>query len=212
LFKPPYVIIKVDGKDFELPKALLSYHSKFFDRAFNGDFKEGVEQAMEFKECSKATFEFAIQWIYTGQAAVPDALATKKNEILSLLIEFLRLADRIDLLGPFHSIVQRVKETLAADSNLPEPKHIRFSATLPQGHPLRHILALACVPSYLCRSIPKEYHNRGGTPFRFQKELDELEGFALDMMKALSECLGNVRETRVKKLHPITGKAFDFYI
>ncbi|KAH9221528.1 hypothetical protein DL95DRAFT_474025 [Leptodontidium sp. 2 PMI_412] len=65
LFRSPDVTLIVGPEEtvFTLPKDLLCQHSTFFDRAFNGKFKEGVDLTMRLPEDTVAAFQMMIQWI-----------------------------------------------------------------------------------------------------------------------------------------------------
>jgi hypothetical protein len=84
-FKGPKVIIKVEDKEYELPKKLLCDASSFFDRAFNGNFKEGNEQKMELKETTKTCFELAIQWMFSGKIILPEACKRGSETVTQLM-------------------------------------------------------------------------------------------------------------------------------
>jgi len=112
------VTIHVGGKSYPLSKKLVCYYSTFFDRAFNGSFKEGVEQTIKLEETSAETFETIVQYMYTSHVVIPTTPITKvedgekeekisathiTQEKITRLLNFIALADRIDLLGPFDS-------------------------------------------------------------------------------------------------------------
>jgi hypothetical protein len=107
-FKSPEVIVKVEDKEYELPKRLLCDASSFFDRAFNGNFKEGKEQKMELKETTKICFELAIQWMFSGKIILPEAL-NSGSEAVTQLIGFVKFTDLLPLLGPFDSVVAMLR-------------------------------------------------------------------------------------------------------
>ncbi|TKR88994.1 hypothetical protein L596_013159 [Steinernema carpocapsae] len=48
--------LKIDGEEIWVPKKGLSYHSKFFDVFFNGDFKEKSEDCYELKDIKLEDF------------------------------------------------------------------------------------------------------------------------------------------------------------
>ena len=57
----PQVTVTVGGKKFDLPKLLLCDYSKYFDKAFNGNFQEGEKQAVELDNVSIDAFDMVIR-------------------------------------------------------------------------------------------------------------------------------------------------------
>lgn len=210
-------MIKVEGKKFELHKNLLCYNSQFFDSAFNGKFKEGIDQIMELGECTASIFHLVVQWVYTGRIILSDNLAAEKAESVNLMIDFLMLADRIQLLGQFDSVALMIKQVLIQDFTTLKSKHIESASLLPPGHPLRKMLAQACVRPYIHHIRPPGHAIDSKDPrqvFGFQKELDEIDGFAADLLRASGEVLKmcdlNYGNGRRRKTDPFTGCVFDY--
>jgi hypothetical protein len=75
LFSSPLVVVRVEGREFRLPKELLCYNSLFFDRAFNGPWSrkdgEDGEREIEFSFATRDTFELVIQWMYLSDIVLP---------------------------------------------------------------------------------------------------------------------------------------------
>ncbi|KAH9222811.1 hypothetical protein DL95DRAFT_380561, partial [Leptodontidium sp. 2 PMI_412] len=69
------VIVGKDKKHYSLPKDLLCYHSRYFDRCFNGGFKEAEEQKLELLEDSVEDFEILLEFMLQG--SVPDVIHTR---------------------------------------------------------------------------------------------------------------------------------------
>lgn len=65
-----------------------------------------------------------------------------------------------------------------------QAEHIRKVANFPNGQKLRMLFARSCIQAYL-QSINPTYEQ--AQEFRFQKELDVLDGFAADLMRAYRE-------------------------
>lgn len=76
---------------------------------------------------------------------------------------------------------QEVKDIIAECRQALRSEHIRAAAVLRDGHPLRKLVALAAVPSFLRR------YTKGSFPY--QEEVQEVDGFAQDLLKAVSETL-----------------------
>jgi len=112
---------------------------------------------------------------------------------LNLYIDFIRFADYIDLVGPFDSVFQGIRSLLSSRTAL-LPEHIRTTVQLPYGHPLRSLIAQACVKSYAWSLQLGGRKGGNKRRFRFQEELDTLEGFASDLVRAFSSSIrGNPR-------------------
>ncbi|KAF4635565.1 hypothetical protein G7Y89_g2531 [Cudoniella acicularis] len=177
----PDVTILVGDQQYNLPKELLCDNSTFFHRAFNGSFQEGIEQKLLLKETTSNAFQLVTQWMYTGNVVL--ALETLTSaETITQLLDFLRLADRLDILGPFDSVVEMVKSTLRKDQAALLSHHIREAVKLPSGHAIRNIFAQVCVKDYT-PSLRKS------AIFRFRKELDEVDEFAADFFKVFESSL-----------------------
>jgi len=64
-----------DKKPFPVHKLILCQASKFFDKAFNSEFKEAIEGAMTLPEDRTQHFEIFVEWLYQGEEFQLDALA-----------------------------------------------------------------------------------------------------------------------------------------
>lgn len=187
LFQSASVVIVVGAEEvvFTFPKDLVCYNSRYFEAGFNGNFKES-EGKIEMKEDSVAAFEMMAQWIYTGAIRLTGSPAKQ----LDSYVDFLKLADKVDLLGPFDSVIaslrlilnlpqsgehgspaSQVQSLYGADwaAPLPEiiiqPHHIEDAFELPSGHGLRTAFVDACVDSYLQSASIGSRH-----AFKFQAE------------------------------------------
>lgn len=238
-FKGPEVVVQVEGEDFSLPKALLCYNSRSFDRAFNGGFKETTEQKLSMTDCSIHTFKLVVQWMYTSQIILDedyDIIDTPRESIqdvaagealpmddrhslethrssqhISRLLNFLKVTDRIELLGPFTSVVQMIKGRIIAHRSSLTCEHVRAAVELPQGHAVRELFAQACVRDYSRWFFYKSQSNR--PVLGCETEVNELEGFAADLLKAFSNAIRK-RNFRGKEGHffpdPLTGEALKY--
>ncbi|KAI9703687.1 MAG: hypothetical protein M1836_007457 [Candelina mexicana] len=52
---------------FQLPKDVLCRQSSYFDKALNGDFREGKEQRLELPHEDVKTFKRLLKWMLTGR-------------------------------------------------------------------------------------------------------------------------------------------------
>ena len=126
---------------------------------------------------------------------------------MNLYIDFFIFVNYIQLMGRFDSVLQGIQSLLSSRTAL-LPEHIRTTVQLPCGHPLRSLIAQACVKSYVW-SLQLSGRNRGRNRrrFKFQEELDTLEGFASDLVRAFTSSIrGNPRF-----IDPLSKKYLDPY-
>lgn len=103
------VFIGLDETSFKILKNLLCFNSPFFDASFNGGFKEASEGKLYMAEDSADVFGMLFQWIYTGNITVTEKTPAQQ---LDLYLAFLKLADKVDLLGPFTSVSEKIRNLL----------------------------------------------------------------------------------------------------
>ncbi|TGO64320.1 hypothetical protein BOTNAR_0089g00090 [Botryotinia narcissicola] len=60
------IIVGPELKEFFVHKALIRSTCDFFDKAFNGRFKEGIENKMHLPEDNPEIFEIFVNWMYSG--------------------------------------------------------------------------------------------------------------------------------------------------
>uniref|UniRef100_A0A1I7UI53 BTB domain-containing protein n=1 Tax=Caenorhabditis tropicalis TaxID=1561998 RepID=A0A1I7UI53_9PELO len=85
-------ILVVDGKKLHVNKALLSYHSDYFDALFNSEFKEKSMDEISIEEVKFEDFAVVLSFVHKNPIRVPEYFTNvKKAE------ELLKLADRFDL-------------------------------------------------------------------------------------------------------------------
>lgn len=149
------------------------------------------------------------RWMYTGALNVGSQ---SKNDKLDNYIGFLLVAEELKILGPFDSVIASVRALLLSRTKL-ESNHIILVAKLPHGHPLRLLLAEACVMAYV-KSLQlgpdgingRRSHRR--LRFRFQQELDTLDSFASDIQRLFQKIMA-AKSTPI--VDPFTKVNFDPY-
>ena len=62
-------------KHWNLPKKLLWHHSPFFAKAFNGNFREGIEGRIELREDDIAAFRLLVRWMFTNTITRPKNIS-----------------------------------------------------------------------------------------------------------------------------------------
>ena len=137
---------------------------------------------MELKECTAATFSMVVQWTYTGLVNPPHGQPETIAKELDNLIDFLVLADRIDLLGTFEGFVKTIRSYIIKNRSILKGEHIQLGFSLPKGHPLRKTLIDACMAPFAFY-MTGLYQKQNLLRFDFEKEMNELDEFAADLLK-----------------------------
>jgi hypothetical protein len=188
LYSGPLVTIRIgpSGREYKLSKALLCEQSPYFKATFEGEFQEGHDQATTLEEVdgvvSIRSFELLVQWLYIGQLRFGKLTP---SDSITAAIEFVRIADMCGVTGMEISMAKHIKAVILANlgSYLIKPysntycmnsDHVVSAACLPDGHPVRKILAAAAVREYL----KKDDH-------MFSKEAREVLNFASDLLEAV---------------------------
>ncbi len=189
LYTDPYVKLRIGNKghEYKLSKALLCRQSKYFAATFEGAFREGEDQSTTLAEIygviSTRSFELLVQWIYHGRVIFGELELT---EAITATIEFARIADMCAVTGMESLMAERIKAIIIAnpvrdsDKYYSEPRgpleydntyclaseHITSAADLPDGHPVHHTLAAACVEGYLLNDDHKFSRCEKSTTFQ----------------------------------------------
>jgi hypothetical protein len=114
------------------------------------------------------------------------------EEAITATIGFVRLADMCGVTGMEIPMAERIKAIIIGNPGPPyegmgDPdtntycltsQHITSAAFLPEGHPVRGILAAAAVEGYLRNDYPK-----------FLREAQEVPNFSFDLLKSVKATL-----------------------
>lgn len=192
-------------KSYNLPKELLVHASDYFAAALNGHFKESIEQRLEF-DYTAGAFDAFVQYLYVGNINLPEGLSYP--DTISILLEFFVIAEKF-LVNVLPAILEKLKAPLKESSQHLKKEHVRRAVLeLPSGHPVRKLFAQSVIPAYLLQ-FNREPTKFWKTEFDFTKELEELEGFAADILKAHSELALHRKFSSAGTWHnPITGQQF----
>jgi len=60
-----HIFVGSDKKQFTIHKRLLCTHSNFFEKAFNGGFKEATEDKMDLPDDDPLIFNALVEWLYS---------------------------------------------------------------------------------------------------------------------------------------------------
>ncbi|TKA81610.1 hypothetical protein B0A55_03559 [Friedmanniomyces simplex] len=66
------VLVGPEKESFVLHASIATTHSKFFQAACRGKFKEAKEKVVRLLEVSEETFRAYVQWMYSGTVVVMD--------------------------------------------------------------------------------------------------------------------------------------------
>ncbi|KAF7867388.1 hypothetical protein EAF04_005471 [Stromatinia cepivora] len=187
LFRGPEVLVTAGTslmvKSYRLPRALLLQASPYFETAIQVENIGQVSQEMLKMDCSTLAFDFVVQFLYTGTFVCPKFMAESGSEQITILVDFYELAEKLSL-DISDRVLDNIKQLLVDDYRNLLAKHIRKAIDFPTGHGLRMLFARSCIHAHLESVNPFNEQTR---TFVFKKELDELDGFAADLMRVYGE-------------------------
>ncbi|KFY69217.1 hypothetical protein V496_00426 [Pseudogymnoascus sp. VKM F-4515 (FW-2607)] len=214
LYVGPLVTIRIGSAtpEYKLPKALLCKQSSYFASMFNGNFKEGEEQSATLEEIdgvvSAGSFQMLAQWVCVGRVVLG---MLPLAESITSAIEFARLADMCGVVGVESLMAEVIKSTIidnpgpyelyAGSTNSHTHyitlEHIISAAFLPDGHPVRNVLALATVEGYL-----------NWDDHKFSDGSSQVPSFSTDLLVAVKTALRSMSrgDNSVTFTEPISGE------
>ncbi|KAF1807963.1 hypothetical protein P152DRAFT_453274 [Eremomyces bilateralis CBS 781.70] len=191
LYSGPQVTVRIGStsREYKLSKALLCNQSPYFKATFEGNFQEGKEQSTTLKEedgiVSIQSFELLVQWLYLGRVILGDSTPT---DSITAIVEFVKIADMCGVTGMEGTMAEQIKTIILADPAHRYPldsntyclnsNHIVSAAGLPDGHPVRKVLAAAVAGEFFRADNHK-----------FSKEVKEVASFASDLLEAIRDTL-----------------------
>ena len=177
---------------------------------FEGPFREGEEHSTTLEEINGVvtprSFQMLAQWVCLGRVVFTECTP---DIGITTAIEFARLADMCRITGVESLMAKRIKAIILAnpapeDSDweqwrLPDTnthcltsQHITSAVNLPEGHPVRAILAAATVEGCL------RQHN-----YKFEREASEILEFSVDLLKAVRTTIEGITAAAFED--PISG-------
>ncbi len=197
LYTGPQVTICImpANREYQVSKRLLCEQSPYFRLTFEGGFKETEEQATTLMEIpgvvSIQSFEMLLQWLYQERFVLKSL---NPQDAITSIIEFVRIADMCQVTGMESLMAEHIKATIKGgttpsyifvsrerNTRYLMSQHIISASFLPDGHPVRDILAEACVEDYLVHDDHK-----------FVREARDIPNFAVDLLKAVKTTLKTV--------------------
>jgi len=198
LYSGPQVVIRIGSAsgEYVLPKALLCEQSPYFAAMFEGSFEEGESQSATLEEMdgvvSTRSFQILVQWLWLGRVVFGESTP---EEAITAAIEFVRLADMCGITGVESFMAEHIREVIRV--NIPpanicfegdrdpqrntyylSSQHIASVASLPKGHPVRSMIAMAAVEGYFLQDN-----------FKFLEEAGRLHNFSFDLLQEVKSTL-----------------------
>ncbi|PIC14810.1 hypothetical protein B9Z55_026990 [Caenorhabditis nigoni] len=120
-------ILVIDGKKLHVNKAILSYHSEYFNTLFNSDFKEKSMPEIEIKDVKLEDFATLLSLVQNNPIKCGADDAEK----------ILELADRFQL-----PAVKRPMELILIDANFNENYKLKLADKYKLDGLLNHVIPL----------------------------------------------------------------------
>lgn len=177
---------------------------------FNGQFLESQQQTATLQatedDVSVRSLEALIQWLYrrTVEFEIEDP-----TEHTSAALELARLADKYEITGLEDTIAECIKEIIISNPHPGNKRtrirdidthtyylrrdHIASASLLPQGHPVRSVLAAASVEGFL----------RSGK-HKFYEEIQAYPPFGADLLLEIGRALRSSRTRTEYFVDPIS--------
>lgn len=195
-------------KHYNLPKLLLCHYSDYFDRCFNGEFAEGESQKLTLPEDNIADFEVLLEYMLRGSVSYPIVVTEEGAEAVKRCMDFLEYADKYNLGGACDAAHDALKRALTephypsigwgGNASVPtiDEANIElvYRIALPDSK-LRTLAAQAALSTKGFQHI-----------FEFEKQIDEVPGFASQLIKQMVESLITRAGSNIWE-DPLTGRA-----
>ncbi|QSZ28626.1 hypothetical protein DSL72_003125 [Monilinia vaccinii-corymbosi] len=212
IFRGPEVLVTAGIglmlKIYRVPRALLIQASPYFESAIKVEKIGQLSQEIIEFNCSSFAVDFVVQFLYTGAFVCPKAIAESGPRKIAILLEFYELAEKLDL-DVLEKVLEVIKELLVEDYRNLQPEHIRKAVGFPALHVVRTLFARSCIQAYLESVNPVA--DEQARKFLFKKELQELDGFAADLMRVYGEVAGKRTPGNfAESYNPLDGKRFQY--
>ncbi|KAI9849135.1 MAG: hypothetical protein M1837_005365 [Sclerophora amabilis] len=187
LLEGPTVKVEVGSlkRCWHLHKSLLCHCSPFFEKAFQGNFKEASEGFMELPDDDGAAFALFVQWLYQGSIeGTPDGTKADQWKYAQRYFELYVLADKLMIPALKNMAIDHYRRTCRKSQQGPGPSHLTAIYTrTEQSSPFRR---LAC--ELTARVFMRPGTCRGAVIYRPVIEAEP--DFAVDMLDYIREHMG----------------------
>ncbi len=175
------IYVGLQKKHYSLPKKLLSYYSRYFERCFNSNFMEGQTQTLNLDQDNVEHFNILVEYMSSGFVMCNAFQVFQGGPVgMQLCMDFLDYVDKYgmgDAAFAVYESLERVISSLYTLSNgfkygvQIQPSHVEtvFRVT-PTGHPLRSLIAKAALST------------AGMTGATFKRQEKDCEGFAAELL------------------------------
>ncbi|KAF2803436.1 uncharacterized protein BDZ99DRAFT_526784 [Mytilinidion resinicola] len=172
-------IIQSDDKEFRIHKLVLCAQSKYFSKAFTGDWKESADGAIRLEGDDVSAVEAMPQFMYTVDY---DASGSAKNSASPMVfnVKVYSIADKYDVPALKSQARQKFETTVETCWNMddfPDAVAEVYNSTLSIDRGLRNVLVDAA-----CKHISELLSKQ-----RFRDILGETVGFASDIAQLLAK-------------------------
>lgn len=174
------IYVGLEKKHYRLPKLLLCHFSPFFDKCFNGPFKEAQTQKLELPDDNVDFFELLVEYMLHGKVEDTEILMNPNNDLIAdkdHCIKFIAYVDKYGV-GEASSMVEEKLQKI-----LPWLGWTRISGSdvetvfraVPVGHELRKMITAATL----------SFSAQGQSSVKFRKQELEVDGFAAELLQQM---------------------------
>ncbi len=175
------VFVGPERKQFHLHKDLLCDRSSYFQKAFEGDFKESRENSMDLAEDEVAAFELFVDWLYSGRLTEVPNDEGNGWPYIHLYI----LATKFTLESLANTTMDRLQEYFAA------------ARRFPNGQQINHIW-----DNTPCKSKLRDYYTRKIAIGFLESQVFDEKGFLECKEEAVLAVMAHFRKAWVTKQLP----------
>jgi hypothetical protein len=176
---------------FQAHKKILCKKVTYFDKMFNGNFKEGAEQCATFPEDDPLIWKSLIGWVYSGLVEEPTSRTINPCDLTTDKIKIYALAEKYGIIELQDKTMDPLNHHFCLQSLIPS------LASVARGYKLTHSgsklrLLLARTLAYHTLRTGEEYLNRSWSSPKLVEVLKKNEDLLLDSLTLMRESSGKV--------------------
>jgi hypothetical protein len=211
------VVLDAGKVPYKIPKKILYDNSKFFKDAIDqATAQDLAESGIRVQGASLETFNLAIQWIGCKEIRLEPAQCRSKASELTAIMEVVHLGVKLGVADIGENMVDRLRDTIISDRDVLKGHHIRTAFALERGHGIRTLAVNPFVkllidfregdrsvndPGYGDEEVEEVDAARLGafapSMFRFQAEMDLIQDFEVDLLRAMQRKMATRELVRV---------------